>query len=39
MNIYDIMTSAQVATALMLIAVSLVVIAFKLTEKKSSRSK
>lgn len=38
MNIYDIMTSAQIATALMIIAVSLSVIAFKLVEKGFSKS-
>jgi hypothetical protein len=36
-DIWDIMTGAQVSTALVLIAISLVVIAFKLTEKKRSK--
>ena len=36
-DIYDIMTGAQVSTALVLIAISLVVIAVKLVEKRHSR--
>ena len=38
MNVYDIMTSGQIASALLIIAVSLAVIAFKLVEKSTSKS-
>jgi hypothetical protein len=38
-TIWDIMTGTQVTTSLMLIAISLVVIAVKLTERKSPKTK
>ncbi len=39
MDIYQIMTSAQISTALFIIAVSLSVIAFKLVEKSAKKKR